>query len=66
VTARASSLFGVFAAAVALVCTFAVGAGQADARLLESADFQAAAAARAIVLAADRFFGRYPHGGSAQ
>ena len=64
-TARVSSLFGVFAAAAALVCTPAVGAGQADARLLESADFQAAAA-RAIVLAADRFFGRYPPSGSAQ
>lgn len=63
--ARASSLFGMFAAPVVLVCTPAVGAGQAGARLLESADFQAATA-QAIVLAADRFFERHPPGGPAQ
>ena len=62
--ARASSLFGMFAAPVVLVCTPAVGAGQTGARFLESAGFQAAA--RAIVLATDRFFERHPPGGPAQ
>ena len=38
---------------------------RAEERLLESADFQAAAA-RAIALAADRFFECYPPGRSAQ